>query len=533
MTGPSLDAGPIVQGCALARGFDEECDVVVVGSGAGGAVVAALLAEAGRRVIVLEEGSYYSPSTYGRFAPTESMRRLWREAALFPALGLGQTPVISVAAGRCVGGSSVLTGGVCFRIPPEIHRHWVRDLGLADLGEGPFQRAYEDVERRSHIATVPAQTRSYATRRLVQGAESLGITMKPTRRNTKGCQGNSRCNLGCPVQAKQSVDVTYLPSALAHGARLVSDALVEQIEVRAGRAVGVRGRLLGGDRKRTFRVRAPVVVVACGTLHTPLLLLRSGIASISSRLGRDVTLHPAVRVSALFDDPLDGHNGAFQAVYSDHFAREGLTIVGLHPPLNVLASALPGIGAAYRARIDRMRGIGVIGGLVHDDGGGRVSVGPGREPMLWYRMQPRDLARVRRLITVLGEIAFAAGATEVYPPVFGVEPIRTVAQLRALERAPLDARRIECMAFHPLGSARISRDPRDGIVASWGETHEVSQLYIADGSVLPTSIGVNSQEPVMAMATMVAWQILDRTRAVRGRAPANGTWKTVRWLFSA
>jgi len=503
----------VVEGRELTEAFEETCDVVILGSGAGGAVMAAILAEAGQRVIVLEEGPYYKPEEYGSFRPTESMRRLWREAGLLAAFGVGQTPVIGLSAGRCVGGSSVLTGGVCFRIPSSVHAHWVNELGLTDLSEKSLEAAYLDVENRIRVAEVPADLRSGSTAKFVGGAEALGIPMYPTRRNTNGCVGNGRCNFGCPSGAKMSVDVSYLPRALQHGARIISDALVERVIVERGRATGVSGRLLNGpygEPSRPFRVKARVVVVACGTLHTPILLFKSGIGRLTPSLGRNVTLHPAVRVSALFDDILAGWNGALQSVYSDHFAGEGITLVGVYSPVNILAAALPGVGAAHRRLVADMTRHGIFGAMVHDEGGGAVRPGLSREPILSYRMAPRDLLRLRRAITILAEIAFAGGAREVYLPIFGQAPVRTVADVRKLELSPVDARRIECVAFHPLGSARMATDARRGVVDPRGETYEVKDLYIADGSILPTSIGVNSQVPIMTMATRLGWLLAER-----------------------
>jgi choline dehydrogenase-like flavoprotein len=502
-----------VVGRDLQKPFDETCDVVVVGSGAGGAVIASILAEAGQRVIVLEEGPYYTPEQYGSFRPTESMRQIWREAGLLAAFGLGQTPIIGLSAGRCVGGSSVLTGGVCFRVPSAVHAHWDRELGLADLAENAFESAYQEVERRVHVAEVPSEMRSRSTDKFVEGASRLGIPMHPLRRNTDGCVGNARCNFGCPSRAKMSVDVSYLPSALAHGARIVSDALVSRVLIERGSAVGVEGRLLDGrlgSLGSSFRVRARTVVVACGTLHTPVLLLRSGLGRRASALGRNVTLHPAVRLSALFDDVLEGWNGVLQSVYSDHFANDGITLVGVYSPVNVLAAGLPGLGPAHRRIVSQTRHHGVFGALVHDEGGGTVRLGTGREPILTYRMAPRDLVRLRRSISILSELAFAGGAREVYLPIFGQRPVRSFDEVKQLENGRIDARRIECLAFHPLGSARMASDVRRGVVKPSGETYEVEDLYVADGSVLPTSIGVNSQVPVMAMATRIGWRLAER-----------------------
>lgn len=508
MKGSIDSSDAIVHGRSLSRGFDEACDVVVIGSGAGGSVVATHLAEAGKSVLVLEEGPYYKPDEYGSFRPTESMRRMWREAGAFTAFGLGQTPIIGLTVGRCVGGSSVMTGGVCFRIPSEVHETWTNELGLPQLSERALEAAYQDVERRVRVTEVPVDARSRSTQKFVEGAARLGIPMHPLKRNTHECEGNARCTFGCPKKAKLSVDQSYLPSAIARGARVIADSLVERVIIERGRAVGVEGRLLGGrfgEPSHRFRIRAKTVVVACGTLHTPLLLMASGIRHPG--VGKGITLHPAVRVSALFDEALNGWDGAMQSVYSHHFAHEGIALTGVYVTPNLLAAALPGIGKEHRHYIEQIPHHGVFGAMVHDEGGGEVRRNPfgTREPVLSYRMAPRDLHRLKRSIAILCELAFAGGAREVYAPIFGLPPIRSIEEARRIEDMPLDARRIECIASHPLGSARMGNEPRRGVVSPSGEVFGVEGLYVADGSVLPTSIGVNSQVPIMTMATRIAW----------------------------
>ena len=512
---PAASGGPggILHGRDLSS-FDESCDVVVVGSGAGGAVVAAHLAEAGLSVIVLEEGPHYTAEEIRAFRPTEAMRKTWREGGLLAAVGVGNTPIIGVAVGRNVGGSSVHTGGVCFRVPSYVHAEWVKNHDLLDLSEKNFEAAYEDVERRVNVTEVPADMRSRSTRKFVEGAAKLGIPMHAIRRNTSDCEGNGVCNFGCPKGAKLSVDLSYLPSALAHGTRLVSDALVSRVLFDGDRAVGVEGFLTApppyvGKPKVPFRVRARAVVAACGTLHTPLLLENSGVSS--PHLGRHITLHPGLRVGAMFDEPVHGWDGALQSVFTEHFHDQGITLVGVYTAVNLLAASLPGVGPSHRALVRKMPYLGIHGGMIHDEGGGAVRRAPaGREPLLTYEMIPRDLARLRHALTLLGEIAFAAGAREVFLPIFGIPPVRDPRVLRDLETGSIDARRIECVAFHPLGSARMANEPRRGVTAANGEVFGTRGLYVADGSVLPTSIGVNSQVPIMTMATRIAWQLRER-----------------------
>jgi choline dehydrogenase-like flavoprotein len=501
----------IVHGRTIESDFEHQCDVVVIGSGAGGMTTATHLAEAGLEVVVLEEGPYYRRDDYQQFTPSESVRRLFREAGMLAAVGIGQTPIIALTLGRAVGGSSLLTGGVCFRIPSDVHHDWEHELGLADMSERSLEHCYEDVERRMEVREVPESLRSKSTTKFVEGARHMGVEMKSMRRNTgSDCEGNARCNFGCPAGAKRAVDKSYMPSALNNGARIISDALAEEVMVSGGRAVGVKGHLLGGrygEKSHAFTIRARAVVMSCGTIHTPMLLKRLGLRAPG--VGQHITLHPGARVVARFPDPLNGWDGALQSVYSDALHDDGIWLNGVYSSVNILAAGLPGVGPSLNARIRDMPHYGVFGAMVHDAPQGYVRAGVSREPLLFYEMAGRDLARLRRGIRVLAEMAFEAGAEEVIPPIYGIDPITSASQLKALEHDPIDARRIECMAFHPLGSARMANDPRRGVVDQNGQCYELPGLFVADGSVLPTSIGVNSQVPIMTVATHIAWRLCE------------------------
>jgi choline dehydrogenase-like flavoprotein len=461
-------------------------------------------------VIVLEEGGHYTPAEYGAMRPTESLRRLYRDSGLSVATGLGDTPLISLLAGRCFGGSSVLTGGVCFRIPDDVLLDWSSRLGLARIGPDDLAARFEELEADLGVATVPDAMRSRSTELFLEGADALGIAMKPLRRNAPSCKGASRCSFGCPTGSKRSVDVAVLPEAIERGAVVVCDAFVSRVVLEGASARGVLGSLLDarGRRGPDLRIEADCVVVACGSQHTPLLLRRSGIAS--PHLGRHLTLHPALRVGALFDERVDGWDGAMQSVYSDHFASEGITLVGIYSTPNVLAAALPGAGRDHRRLAEQLPHLGFFGAMVHDEGSGVVRRWLGREPLVTYRMAERDRGRLLRALTILGDMAFAAGAREVLLPIFGASPVRSRTELtRAIEAMP-SMRQLECAAFHPLGSARMSATADGGVVSRDGAVWGTSGLFVADGSILPSSIGVNSQLPVMALALDVARGIAAR-----------------------
>jgi choline dehydrogenase-like flavoprotein len=498
----------IVEGRALERDVNEDADVVVVGSGAGGAVVAAHLAEAGLRVVVVEEGPYFPATDYGRMRPSESLRNLWRDGGLTMAVGLGDTPVINVMMGECIGGSSVLTGGVCFRTPGAVLHEWASALGLSGLSERAMERYFDDVERAVHVETVPVASRSLSTVAFARGAAARGHPVRPLRRNTSDCKGCGRCNFGCPEGAKLSVDVTYLRRAMAAGARVYSDFHVENIDRNGARAVGVSGVLRNGaqrGKESRFRVRARKVVIAAGAYCTPLLLERCGIGKSSGQVGRNLTLHPGFRVMARFDDRIEGWNGALQSAYCHDFESDRINLIGLFVPPGVLAATMPGIGDAQGRAAAAIPHLAVFGGLVHDDPSGRVHHFLGKR-LITYRMTARDRVAASRLLTILAETFFAAGARDVFLPVLGL-PALDERGFRALDLARIPGRKLECTSQHPLGTARMGVSAEHSVVGPSGESWDLENLFVADGSVMPTSLGVNPQETVMAMATRIAWGI--------------------------
>ena len=492
-----------------------DCDVVIIGSGAGGSTMATELALAGQRVIVLEEGRDVPALEHGAMRQSESLRHVWREGGMTAALGLGGAPTVNVTTGRCIGGSSVITGGVCFRVPESVLRVWSREMNLKDLTPEGLDPYYNHVEKAIHVEEVPLSMRSRSTNLFCEGAAQLGIGMSPIRRNTKGCNGCGRCNFGCPHGAKLSVDLSYLPRAMAAGAQVYSHCLVDRIVMKGSQATGVEGRIQEtpvGGKKGKLKVTAKRVVVACGGMHTPGLLRSSGLATVGSGIGRNLTLHPGFRVYAVFDSPVRGWQGALQSAYSDDFEHDGVTLMSLFVPASVIAATMPHAGPRHARLAERVDHIAMFGAMVHDDGGGSLHRNPfGREPICFYRCSPRDHVRMRFGIQKLGEVFLAAGAKEIYLPVLGSEGL-TPDEFRRYPFAQIPASRLEAASQHPLGSSRMGATASSSVVDSWGKMWDTDNVYIADGGILPTSLGVNPQLTIMAMATRIAWEMADSKR---------------------
>jgi choline dehydrogenase-like flavoprotein len=493
-----------------------ECDVVIVGSGASGAVVADTLSEAGLSVLVLEEGPWVSHEAHGAMRPTESMRAVWRDGAFSAALGVGNAPVINVTMGRCIGGSSTVTGGVCFRTPPQVLDRWVHERGLQGLGEGDLARYFDSVEARSMVATTPDALRSRSTTLFGEGARAAwGVDLQPTRRNMRACDGCAQCNFGCPQHHKMSVDRTFLPRALSRGARVVSDCLVEHIERDGARITGVRGRLYnrgGRTPGDAFTVRAREVVLAAGAVHTPVLLMKSGIGSRRQGLGRHMTLHPSIRMMALFDEPVQGGQGAAQSAFTDRFEDEGVTLISVFVPPAAMMVGVPGVGPDFARMTERFPHMAMFGGLIHDEAGGRLWRIPGREPLMTYRVdadtRPRFAAAARRL----AEAFVAAGARRLFVPILGHEAVDADQALR-MDWSRIPLRRWEVSSQHPMGTCRMGTDPSRSMIDVHGRVWGVEGLHIVDGSTVPTSLGVNPQLTIMALALRFAEGIRDGWKA--------------------
>ena len=485
-------------------------DVVIVGSGASGAVAAAQFASAGQSVLIVEEGPWVTPKEMRGMRPSQSLEKIWRGAAMTAAIGVGDSPIINLTMGRCVGGSSVLTGGVCFRTPGHVLKVWREERGLTEFTEEHLEPYYREIERICNIEEVPISMRSKSTTLWGIGAEQMGATLVPNKRNTKGCDGCSQCNFGCPKGAKQSVDLNFLPRALEAGAEVLSDCEVTRVLTKGSRAVGVEGRVRNsGGKRRKVTIHARRVVVAAGGGHTPVLLLKSGIGRRSKQVGRNLTLHPGFRMMARFDEVVDGWKGAMQSAHSTAWEEERITMMSLYVPPAIVVSALAGFGPEFMERAEKLRHLAMFGGMIHDEGGGRIRRGIGREPIMTYRMAREDRDAVPRIIRRLGEAYLNAGARELYLPILGYPPV-SPDEFRTMDLAKIPAGRLECTSQHPLGSCRMGDSPTNSAIDADGKAWDLDELYVIDGSTVPTSLGVNPQQTIMTLALRQARRMLDR-----------------------
>jgi choline dehydrogenase-like flavoprotein len=489
--------------------------VCIVGSGAGGAVTAAVLAAAGIDVIVLEEGGHHTRTDF-RMREDTAYPMLYQEDA-------GRSTAdqsISILQGRSVGGSTTINWTTCFRTPEDVVDHWARVHDVRGFKYADLVPHWEIVEKRLSIAEIPLAEVNRNNRTLYDGCKKLGYDAAVIRRNVKNCFKSGYCGMGCPIDAKQSMLVTYLPDAVASGAKVLSHCRADRIERLDGRGYRIACTVVGKDDHtptgETLVVQCDRLILSGGAINTPALLLRSGI-TVDGLVGRRTYLHPTIAQLGIYPEPIQGFYGAPQSIASHHFARRGddvgffLEAAPIHPMLAALAT--PGIGELHRSSIAQLANGAAhialhIDGFHPDEPGGQVKVRKSGAPLLDYRIPERIFAAMRESSKVLARIQLASGAkytqTSHDPP----PTIRSEADIAVIDTLPFEANRLTVFSAHVMGGSAMSDDSRQGVVNSADcQVHGMPGLHVIDGSLFPTSLGVNPQLSIYGLAHLMATRL--------------------------
>lgn len=481
-------------------GFYEVADVVIVGSGAGGAVAAKELAEAGLKVIVLEEGEHFDRRDFTG-SPPERLRRFYRGNGLTFTIGV---PTISLPIGRGVGGSTLINSGTCFRTPDFVLHSW-------GIEPGDMAPLFDEVEQILEVGPVGADIMGANGEVMDRGRRALGYSGGPIRRNARGCHGSGVCAFGCPLDAKLGMHVTYLPLAVRAGARIITGCRVDELVIQGGQAVGVRGSVVDPEtgavqKSSRFEVRAQRVILAAGAVYTPILLLRERLANSSGQVGRNLRIHPGCGVLAAFDHDLDAWKGVMQSYYVDERLQDGILLEATYPPPGVGYSAggIGGKGTELKDMLARYRQTAAAGLIISDTGTGRVRATPGGGLLITYDLHRDDLRKTLDGIRLATEVYLAAGAEEVHTLLPGMAPVRKREELSMITEGRWTAADLKLSAYHPMGTCRMGKDPHSSVVDEQGRAHDLPGLVITDASVLPGSTYVNPQITIMALAVRSA-----------------------------
>ena len=498
-----------------------ESDVVVVGSGAGGGLVAARLARAGLRVMVLEAG----PDRLGPRTPSLEAEA-WRDLMLDRGTTGPADLSMTILAGATVGGGTTMNWTTCLAPPDPLRTRWQDDFGWEGFagaeGDADLDRLRAELELQPPTVVPPKD------RVLLDGAGALGWDADVTRRNAGPCVDCGGCMFGCAAGTKRSGPMTHLGWAARDGARVIAGARVMGLVIREHRTVGVTGRLEPG--RRSFVVTARRIVLAAGALRSPVILERSGIHH--PQLGRNLRLHPVVSVIGLMDEPVRMWEGPLQAAACFEFldagpvgsdgigpAHGGFLIESAPPHPGLAGAALAWTGSDdAEALLGRAHHWAPFIGIIRDTGAGRVRAGPSGRAVISYRLSPRDAGTARRALVEMSRLAAAAGAAGVLtgsmPPHRWNRADPLTPFLREVETTDTGANRVSLFSAHQVGSVRAGADPRHFPADPWGRVRldtsgaVLSGAYVGDGSLLPTAPGVNPMLTIMAAAERTARAVL-------------------------
>jgi long-chain-alcohol oxidase len=504
---PQNPPRPTIEPLEVSEDTNLECDVVVVGSGAGGGTAAAVLAQAGLDVVVVEAGRYFTERDFDG-AELSGFDRLYVNGGGMASADGG----VGLLAAQGLGGTTLVNYTFSFRTPDEVRREWADEHGLTAVAGDDFDRSLDAVWERIGVnAEHSLPSRRDETIR--EGLDKLGWEWDVMQRNVRGCREEvcRLCHYGCQLGAKQSTLKTWVQDAHDAGTRILVETRAERVLIGGGIARGVEARTAAGHR---VTVRARAVVIACGALHTPALLSRSGVRS--KALGKHLRLHPVLVVWGQFDEQMRPWEGMLSSTYSDQDADMdgrgyGVKYEHVAIPPSILLSFSPWRGGREHAELmQALPYTGGVGILLRDHGVGEVRTGRDGEPIVHYKLAREDVEHMRRALRGAGRVVEAMGARRIYSSHskwVAYEPgVRGDLDgfIRDADACGWGAGQAQIVSFHIMGSARMGASPTHSVCDPGGQVWGTPGLYVLDGSAFPTASGVNPMVTIEALAHMNA-----------------------------
>jgi choline dehydrogenase-like flavoprotein len=502
---------PIFDGSHVTSDRTITADVCVVGSGAGGAIVAERLAKRGKRVVVLEEGGFHPSDTFD-LTEANMFRRLYQEGGMRTTADQS----MQVVQGRAVGGSTVVNWTTCFRTPKRVFEHWHEHHWVEGISYDALVPHFEAIEKRLNVTKMRLEQVNKNNMVTWRGAQKLGYSVDLLSRNVKNCAHIGYCGMGCPLDAKQSMLVTIIPEAVRAGADVYANAWVQTVEREGRRVKRVVARMRDPSTDKpngaTLTVESKVTVLAGGGINTPAVLLRSQIDA-NRRTGMRTFFHPAIGAVGVHEERIEPFTGSPQYVYSDEFVNRGPDKMGMlleGAPMFPAGSGsyFYSFGAEKHALMELLPHLSMTGVLLHDgfdlsdyDEGAQVSLKPDGRPRVDYKWSERLVEGLKAATREAMRVQLAGGAKQVLSP--HPRYARTEGELaRIVSEAPFGPCQIPVFVAHVMGGCPMGTNERLCVVDSRTMRHHgFDDMFVIDGSVFPTSLTVNPQISIYGLAS--------------------------------
>ncbi len=488
----------------------ESVDAVIIGAGPSGLVAGTVLAESGLEVVIVEAGRFWEYESFER-------RQSWAARYLMQEQGtriMTGNAYIPVASGRGVGGGTLVNSAICFRGPDRVLDEWVDEWGLDYFEAHRRQALFDEVEASIGVEPTPADIAGQNSHIARRGFQALGVEHGYMPRNAPGCVGCGTCQTGCPVGGKATADLTWLPRFLRAGGRLYADSRATEIDVQQAQARGIRAAMStpGGDEIARLHIDADRTIVAAGAIDTALLLQRQQLANSSGEVGDNLRVHPTCGAIARFDEDVRLWSGATQGYYAHHPDDPNILYETFSASPDVFLAQMATIGDVDPGEFLReFRHLAACGLLIRDTSSGRVRPGQGESASIRYRVNRRDVQRLRTGLLLLVEMFHQAGSRRIRPMVDNSRYFADYRSARAHVARQSSPSDFSMYSSHPMGTCRIGADPDRCVVRpADGRTYDVDGLHIVDSSLFPTALGANPQITIMAQALALSRRIADR-----------------------
>ncbi|MFI5420019.1 MAG: GMC family oxidoreductase N-terminal domain-containing protein [Nitrososphaerales archaeon] len=499
-----------MQGKDLTHAITESADVCVIGSGAGGAILSWEMAELGHTVVLLEKGGYHPREDFDQ-KEDNMIPMLYKNSGLQFTIPSG----IAVAQGSCVGGSTVVNDAVCFRTPDPVLGWWTDRFKIENISPESMKKYFDKVEKRISVSEVQPYELNKNNLILKKGAERLGWAAGVNSRNCKNCKQCGNCQIGCYYGTKQSMLETYIPDIqTVHGnlVKIYSDTNADTLTKSGSKVSGVKATVTGKDG-RTFNlsVKARLVIVSAGTIASSQLLLQSNL-NVNGHVGEGVAIHPSPAMIGDFEEEINGNQGIPMAYHCHEFSvlntgNRGYMLESIFLPPYQFSLPLPGIEYEHKELMSRYPHYALVGSLLQDESVGEVNLGGPMGAILTYELTNGDAKMMIAGMKSAAKALFAAGATRVITSHRRRTILYSDDDLHLIDERGVSPDAISIGSGHPQGGNRMGGVVQNSVVDSYSKVYGFDNLFVCDASIFPTSIGVNPQLTVMALATRAAENI--------------------------
>ncbi|RKZ37665.1 MAG: hypothetical protein DRQ49_15845 [Gammaproteobacteria bacterium] len=472
------------------------CEYLVVGTGPGGSVAGELLSKNGKEVIFIEEGGFYPPQACSSNIGGMTAQ-LYRNSGVLPFLG---QPSFAFAEGCCVGGGSVINGGLLWRTPPWILEEWQQKYGLQGYSEKDLAKHFERIESRLHVVKHTLETdANLDSAILAKGADKLGWKHVLVPRAVKNCINKNFCATGCPIGTKQSMLETYLLQALNHDAKLFSGLKATKILWKAKKATCVIAESVNTPNKELITFHFDKLILAGGAIQTPHLLRRSHCSKLG---GKKLEFHINLKIVAKFPEPIESEKGTIFTVQVQEFEKEGTLFMASNMRPHYLAVTLAHFGNAIIDKaLNEYPHYGIYATMIKPNSKARIVSILGKHPLIWYQFDPADVIIIKKALRQSAKLLFASGACELYMPIGGTQAFHSFDKFdKMLDN--ISAKHLEMISVHAMASCPMG-DTHQSVVNQEGRLNGYDNIYITDASVLPSNIGESPQGTIMAFASEI------------------------------